>query len=136
MEYKIKNMKNYYFGILLVFIAKMFIDTTECVLYMLVDFFNLSIWVTPSVLVIFCAVIVYLLLFYRIENLTLKPLVFVLILITCMLLSQLFSYGDFLANYSKYQIGLNYSITKLIEYLFMLSLGIIAYIKYYCVKDK
>ena len=132
MEHRIsENMTYYYCGLFYFFLAKTIADATELLLYMTIGFLNLSIWVIPTVLAVVCLMLIYLLLFHQKKPIKIKSIFFILIVITSMALSHLLSYDLFLTNYSILAKALTYSFIVGIKSLFLLSIGVIAYIKYF-----
>jgi hypothetical protein len=131
----LKNMKYYYCGLSHFLVAKVIMDIATYFLYMTIGLTNLNIYILPSVLAIFAIIIIYLFLFRQTAPVIIKPPVFILILLISTILSHILSQDIFLENYLKEDIALAYSIIKGLNILFILSFGVISYIKYYYMKE-
>ena len=130
-----KNLKYYYYGFSLFFVAKIIMNIAECILYMVICRLNLSLFIIPCMIAIVCIAVIYVFLFYRSISKTIKPLTFILILIIGITLSQLYSLMFTIDSYSTSEIGLTRSLLVALNGLFMFSFGIIAYIKYWKIKE-
>lgn len=126
--------KYFYYGLVIFYLITLLFDVLRICVYYVVGYLELNLIIVPIVLLILCALILYLLFatktFHQIKNWQ---------VITAILLffaaKYLLSYDKYLGNYILIEKGLIYSYVFGVKYLFMFTLTIIAFLKYNKIKE-
>lgn len=129
----IKN-KFIYYGIVMFYLIKVLFNVLRICIYWVIGYLGLTQKIIPIVLLLFC--FLFLFFFFKTKTFNeIKKWQFISAILLAFSLSQLSVYSEFIMDIHGYEKGLIYSFVTGIEFLFLLSLAIIAYLKYTKIKD-
>jgi len=131
---EIFQKKYIFYGIVLLFLTNLLKSIINSMTSFIIGYFNFNILLIPIISIIFCTLII--IIFFKIKIFPKLYLWLFLLIIILFICSNFFLTDIYIEQYTPAERGMNYSIMKGIDFLFMLTFSIVAYIKYNRIKEK